>query len=116
MPRLYAPASRFPGRDAPWHLACSAATRPRRHAARRQEEGPLIPHPHDSSPAPTPHTPRRHQDPLAQPARVVRAVAHPQWVVPLARLGYAARGMVYAVVGGLALRAVFGEGGELTGP
>lgn len=33
----------------------------------------------------------------------------------LARLGYAARGVVYLLVGGLALLAAFGAGGELTG-
>lgn len=33
-----------------------------------------------------------------------------RWVVWLARAGYAARGLVYAVVGGLALTAAFGQG------
>jgi hypothetical protein len=33
----------------------------------------------------------------------------------LARLGYAARGTVSLIVGGLALLAAFGQGGEATG-
>lgn len=47
-------------------------------------------------------------------ARGAMAEARP-WIVALARLGYAARGVVYAVVGVLALRLAFGSGGETTG-
>jgi hypothetical protein len=38
------------------------------------------------------------------------------WVEKLARFGYAAKGVVYAVIGLLALPLVFGQGGEATGP
>jgi hypothetical protein len=38
------------------------------------------------------------------------------WVEKLARFGYAAKGVVYAVIGLLALQLVFGQGGEATGP
>src|SRR5215216_7289268 len=37
------------------------------------------------------------------------------WVIWLARAGYAAKGVVYCVVGLLALLAAFGNGGETTG-
>ena len=37
------------------------------------------------------------------------------WVEKLARAGYAAKGAVYILVGGLALAAVFGGGGQTTG-
>lgn len=37
------------------------------------------------------------------------------WVERLARLGYAAKGIVYLVVGGLAVRAAVGNGGGSTG-
>jgi hypothetical protein len=37
------------------------------------------------------------------------------WLAWLARAGYAARGVVYLMVGGLALMAGFGSGGETTG-
>lgn len=37
------------------------------------------------------------------------------WVEKLARLGYAAKGAVYGLVGALALAAVFGGGGQTTG-
>ena len=42
-----------------------------------------------------------------------RALRHP-WVEKLARLGYLAKGVVYAVVGVLALQVAFGQGGEMT--
>ena len=38
------------------------------------------------------------------------------WVERLARLGYAAKGVVYVVVGGLALQAALGPGGKTTDP
>jgi hypothetical protein len=43
----------------------------------------------------------------------VGAIRSP-WVEWLARLGYAARGIVYALVGILAIQAAFGSGGETT--
>jgi hypothetical protein len=54
---------------------------------------------------------------VGQVERAARGAAHEArpWIVALARLGYAARGVVYAVVGLLALRAAFGAGGETTG-
>ncbi|MGI0488755.1 DUF1206 domain-containing protein [Pantanalinema rosaneae CENA516] len=50
---------------------------------------------------------------LQQPVR--QAAAHP-WVERLARLGYAAKGMVYFVVGLLAAQAAFTTGGRTTDP
>jgi len=38
------------------------------------------------------------------------------WVGPLARLGYAAKGVVYALIGFLALREALGAGGKTTDP
>lgn len=46
--------------------------------------------------------------------QTARSAAHNPWVERLARFGYAARGVVYALVGGLALRAATGTGGETT--
>jgi len=43
---------------------------------------------------------------------------HPQpaqWIERLARFGYAAKGVVYALVGILAFQAAFNWGGEVTG-
>lgn len=40
------------------------------------------------------------------------SVDAPKWIVRGARLGYAARGVVYVLVGGLALLAALGRGGE----
>lgn len=37
------------------------------------------------------------------------------WVEKLARIGYAAKGVVYIVVGGLAVQTAFGSGGRITG-
>lgn len=48
---------------------------------------------------------------LQEPAR--QAASHP-WVQPLARLGYAAKGVVYFVVGLLAAQAAFTTGGRTT--
>lgn len=36
------------------------------------------------------------------------------WIERLARIGYAAKGVVYLIIGGLALMAAFGEGGRNT--
>lgn len=44
-----------------------------------------------------------------------RSAAHGPWVEALARLGYAAKGVVYVVVGGLAVQAALSGGGETTG-
>lgn len=55
---------------------------------------------------------------MANPAGVrvgpLRADAAP-WVERLARAGYAAKGIVYLLIGILAARAAFGAGGETTG-
>lgn len=50
-------------------------------------------------------------------ARAADAAAHEAapWVEKLARLGYAAKGAVYVLVGGLAVAAALGTGGETTG-
>lgn len=45
----------------------------------------------------------------------VRAVAHSSWVERCARLGYGAKGVVYAIIGALALQLALGEGGRTTG-
>ncbi len=42
-------------------------------------------------------------------------VAAKPWVAKAARLGYATRGLLYAVVGALALALAFGRGGDTTG-
>lgn len=47
-------------------------------------------------------------------ARVAERRAAP-WVERLARLGYAAKGAVYILVGGIAARAAFGGGGDVEG-
>lgn len=36
------------------------------------------------------------------------------WIQRLARMGFAARGLVYLIIGGLALRAALGDGGQTT--
>jgi hypothetical protein len=50
--------------------------------------------------------------------RRARGAAHQAapWVEPLARAGYAAKGVVYVVVGLLAAQAAFGDGGQTTDP
>ncbi len=48
---------------------------------------------------------------IKQPVR--QAASHP-WVERLARLGYAAKGLVYFIVGLLAAQAAFGSGGKTT--
>lgn len=42
-------------------------------------------------------------------------VSHQHWIEILARCGYAAKGVVYVIVGGLALQVAFGEGGQTSG-
>ncbi len=59
-------------------------------------------------PNPQPHA-STHRAPTAAGAEVAR------WVERLARFGYLAKGVVYAVVGILAARLAFGSGGETTG-
>lgn len=56
---------------------------------------------------------RRSTD-LERAARGAVAEARP-WIVRLARLGFAARGVVYCTVGLLALRTAMGAGGRTTG-
>ena len=46
---------------------------------------------------------------LANAADDVRA---PQWLTRLARVGYAARGVVFLLIGGLAVLAALGRGGQ----
>lgn len=48
---------------------------------------------------------------------VANRAAHeaPNWVEKLARAGYAAKGVVYGLIGVLALMAAFGEGGQVGG-
>jgi Domain of Unknown Function (DUF1206) len=49
-----------------------------------------------------------------QAGQMAAGAIHNPWVERLARLGYAARGIVYALVGILAVQAAFGDGGETT--
>lgn len=49
------------------------------------------------------------QDEVAEHAR-----PHAAWIVRLARAGYAAKGIVYLVIGALALKAAVGSGGSTT--
>jgi hypothetical protein len=44
----------------------------------------------------------------------VRTVARGGWVERCARIGYGAKGVVYAIIGALALRLALGEGGRTT--
>ncbi|HVR96479.1 MAG TPA: DUF1206 domain-containing protein [Thermoanaerobaculia bacterium] len=50
-----------------------------------------------------------------QAGQMARSAVQSPWVEWLARFGYAARGVVYAFVGYLALQAAFGSGGRTTG-
>ena len=50
-----------------------------------------------------------------QAEQMARSAVQSPWVEWLARFGYAARGVVYAFVGYLALQAAFGSGGRTTG-
>jgi hypothetical protein len=50
-----------------------------------------------------------------QTAHTAKRQARP-WVIGLARLGFAAKGIVYAVIGFLALQAAIGAGGQTTTP
>jgi hypothetical protein len=52
----------------------------------------------------------------AQDAAQEAAVQAIPWVEKLARFGYAAKGVVYTVIGILAIRLALGQGGEATGP
>ena len=49
-----------------------------------------------------------------QVEQAARTAGRP-WVEPLARFGYAARGVVYAFIGVLAIQAAFSSGGSTTG-
>ncbi|HUH14159.1 MAG TPA: DUF1206 domain-containing protein [Longimicrobiales bacterium] len=58
----------------------------------------------------------------SQPVQHGRAVERPgaggaaaPWIEPLARLGYGAKGVVYLLVGGLAVAAALGRGGQTEG-
>jgi hypothetical protein len=50
----------------------------------------------------------------AQDEVATRARPHARWIVRLARAGYAAKGVLYLIVGGLALKAALGSGGRTT--
>lgn len=50
----------------------------------------------------------------AQNEVAAQARPHAAWIVRLARAGYAAKGIVYLVIGGLALKAALGSGGGAT--
>jgi hypothetical protein len=56
------------------------------------------------------------QQPINQAAQGGRRVAERErwWLVPLGRLGFAANGLVYVVVGVLAVQAALGRGGDTT--
>ncbi len=49
---------------------------------------------------------------LPQAARAAKDLA--PWIVHLARVGYAAKALLYATIGGLAAQAAFGSGGKTT--
>lgn len=51
---------------------------------------------------------------LKRAEQTAQDIAANQWVERLARLGYAAKGVVYAVVGLLTAQAAFGVGGQMT--
>ncbi|PSB11366.1 hypothetical protein C7B61_06200 [filamentous cyanobacterium CCP1] len=55
--------------------------------------------------------PNSPQDALKRPVK--RVASHP-WVEPLARFGYAAKGLVYFIIGLLAAQAAAGPGGRTT--
>ncbi|BAZ08992.1 hypothetical protein NIES4071_07980 [Calothrix sp. NIES-4071] len=55
--------------------------------------------------------PNSPMEPIKQPIK--RVISHP-WFERLARLGYAAKGLVYFVVGLLAMQAAIGSGGRTT--
>ena len=56
-------------------------------------------------------------DPVGEAQRHGRAAAREAgpWVERLARLGYAAKGVVYLIIGGIAARAAFGSGEQVQG-
>jgi len=60
------------------------------------------------------HDPRRHIDRAAGQARQAAREAAP-WVEKAARAGYAAKGVVYALVGILAVQVALGDGGSTEG-
>lgn len=56
----------------------------------------------------------RHNSRLPDVQQPVRQAATHPWIEKLARFGYAAKGVVYFVVGLLAAQAAFGVGGQIT--
>jgi len=46
--------------------------------------------------------------------RTARNAASSRWMTVLARLGYAAKGIVYLIIGWLAVQLVIGAGGKTT--
>ena len=57
--------------------------------------------------------PSKSIDDLGREAKRQTEAAHP-WIESLGRFGYAAKGIVYLVVGGLAVQAALGQGGKTT--
>ncbi len=49
-----------------------------------------------------------------QAERTARNAATSKWIAWLARLGYAVRGIVYLIIGGLAAKLAIGQGGAVT--
>lgn len=47
--------------------------------------------------------------------RLMNTIKTPAWISPLARTGYAAKGVVYGIIGVMALLAAFGKGGDVLG-
>lgn len=62
------------------------------------------------------HTARETFESATRRAEHAARVAGRPWVEPLARFGYAARGVVYAFIGVLAVQAAFFGRGQTTGP
>jgi hypothetical protein len=60
--------------------------------------------------------PRSPQDRIEDVGNQVRehATEASPWLEGLGRFGYAAKGIVYVIVGGLAVQAAFGQGGQVT--
>jgi hypothetical protein len=60
------------------------------------------------------HTPEGVQDAGRRANRTARSAASSRWMTVLARLGYAAKGIVYLIIGWLAVQLAIGAGGKTT--
>lgn len=60
------------------------------------------------------HIPEDVQDAGRKAKRTARNAASNRWITLFARLGYAAKGIVYLIIGGLAVLLAFGQGGKAT--